>query len=487
MSGLRARSALSAALLLPLLLLVSCPTPGKETNDATDYYENLKLGSARNIARFNDNFIYSIISPQPAIKPQANSAPTTLYSVSLGSSAGTAPSIGAPTLDLNQGISRGGNAAALPFGAGQRNLDLVLRETENDLLASRASQYSRYPKGMNPAAPPSPVVDVTEWTGIHIAVTGGTITATCRAISAHAIFYVENTYSVSNLAAYATAFETIVTQNQAHFGTENDTDGNGKVIILFAHELALINGLLGYFYGVDKFPYDASLNPNSNEGDIFYMTTASYSTEIIMGTLAHEYQHMIYFDEHYDRGVTSTYSWLNEALSQAAEYYNGYLANHLAWINDFLDGGYAGLSLTHWTSGNYGYGAIFIRYLVDRFGDNAIRNMCATNLSGVAAVEAATGQDFNTLFNDFTRALVMSGSGDTTDARYNFSTLDLKALQPSGSRHGLLPVNPAGTAGMTLSGSLSAYQIILTSWTGPFGSMTLSGDSLRGTAFGILY
>ena len=80
---------------------------------------------------------------------------------------------------------------------------------------------------------------------------------------------------------------------------------------------------MGYFYSVDKYP--KATYTQSNEGDIFYMTTdAGYQGDIVNGTLAHEFQHMIYFDQHYNRGVTSTYTWLNEALSQAAEYYTGY-------------------------------------------------------------------------------------------------------------------------------------------------------------------
>lgn len=161
-----------------------------------------------------------------------------------------------------------------------------------------------------------------------------------------------------------------------------------------------------------------------------FATHIGYQGNIVKGTLAHEFQHMIYFDEHYNQGVIFTYTWLNEALSQAAEYYNSYFKNHLDWIKyDFLlnDNWYA-LSLTHWTRDNYGYGSIFIRYLIYRFGNTAIKNMCSTNLVGITTVEAATGTDFNTLFNDFTIALVMSGTGDSIDQKYNFTTLNLQSL-----------------------------------------------------------
>lgn len=374
-----------------------------------------------------------------------------------------------------------------PYSKEQRELDTFLRNKENEVLGSKALQLPEYyAKAGIVKAPPYPINVGTTWNNVYIVLTGTTISTTCRYISNTAYFFVDNRdypspISDSLLASYGSAFDTIHGINNTKFGSENDTDGNGKVIIVFSRELS--GGLLGYFYAIDKYP--KSTYPNSNEGDIFYVTSEStYQGNIIKGTLAHEHQHMIYFDQHYNRGVTSTYSWLNEALSQAAEYYTGYTDNHLAWIRNYLKS-WAGLSLTHWTSSNYGYGAIFIRYLIDRFGDTAIKNMCSTDKVGIAAVEAATGVDFNELFNDFTRAIVMSGTGDSSDPKYNFKTLDLKAVQPEG-RGGLLPggLFVSGYCAINFSG-FYAYRIWFLEWTGTFGTMQLRSSSVKGTAFGL--
>ncbi|MCE5256178.1 MAG: hypothetical protein LLF89_04945, partial [Spirochaetaceae bacterium] len=233
--------------------------------------------------------------------------------------------------------------------------------------------------------------------------------------------------------------------------------------------------------------YSSTTYSDSNEGDIFYMTTdTAYQGNIIKGTLAHEFQHMIYFDQHYNLGTTSSYTWLNEALSQAAEYYNGYTDNHLAWIESFLGNDWPGLSLTYWTSSNYGYGAIFIRYLIDQYGDTAIKNMCSTDKIGIAAVEAATGASFNTIFTNFTRALVMSGTGDSSDSRFNFTTLDLRSIQSTG-RGGLLPYTTTLVAGNNYNGSLYPYEIAFNKWSGSFGTIKLTGTNFYGTAFGLTY
>ena len=394
------------------------------------------------------------------------------------------PSMAAP--GLNEASLSKTKDEPMVFKQAQAQTDLFMRETENMLLSGRAPQVSKRPPGIDAAAP-SPIEVGTAWTGVYIVINGTTINATCQYISDNAYFFVDDrdTAAMSPyLASYGTAFDAIADVNHADFGTENDVDSNGKVIIVFSEELT--GGLLGYFYAADKYP--KATYATSNEGDIFYITTdVWYQGEIANGTLAHEFQHMIYFDEHYDRGVTSTFSWLNEALSQAAEYYNGYTDNHLSWIWSFLNnGGYSGagpLSLTHWTSSNYGYGAIWIRYIIDRFGVAVIRNMCATDLVGIAAVEDATGMDFNTLFLDFSRAIVMDGTGDSANPIYGFASLDLAAVQPQG-RGGFQTVGYY-EASRVYSADIRAYTLNLLKLNGIFDTMNLSGADIYGTAFGL--
>jgi hypothetical protein len=463
---------------ITILFLIGCSTPGPSEPQP---FKALGGSTAVDISDFNDDTIYTIIVPEPAGKPESDGAPSTTYNyiLSSGSKLSLSPpsSMNEGTSDENCTVQQNG-----VYSPAQTNLDLFLRQTENQVLSNKARQLSRIPPGIVGAAP-FPISVGTTWNGVQIVATGNTINTTCRAISNHAYFFVDNRDTVamsSYLAGYATTFDAIYDVNHARFGTENDTDGNGKVIIVFTEELT--GGILGYFFSHDK--YSSGVYADSNEGDIFYITTdAIYQGNIVNGTLAHEFQHMIYFDEHYNHGVTLTYAWLNEALSQAAEYYNGYLDNHHAWIAYFLEEHWAGLSLTHWTSSNYGYGAVWIRYVRDRCGNTAIRNMCSTGLIGIAAVENATGMDFNTLFNDFTRALVMSGTGDSDSSKYNFSTLDLQAVQPNG--RGGLTTSYLHTAGYSGSGGLFAYRIHFAEWTGEFGTITLTGTDIAGTAFGL--
>jgi uncharacterized repeat protein (TIGR02543 family) len=434
---------------------------------------------SRSVSSLNDAIKYSLLSFIPDIEAEGSGTPVTSKSYSLTSTTLIAPNRAAaaelPVLAAS--------SIAPVYGESKLQADEEMRAIEERLLNQRHPQLDRTSrKDILPSAPATIAIG-TAWNGVQISMASTTIDTTCRHVSNHAYFFVDNrniTSLETSIASYAAAFDSIYHVNREKFGTENDVDGNGKIIIVITQ--AIPAPAIGYFAGGDKYP--KSIIPTSNEGDIFYMSSNA-SQSYLMGTLAHEFQHMIYFDEHYNRGATSSSAWLNEALSQAAEYYNDYQINHISWMNSFLLGGYKGLSLTYWTSSNYGYGAIFIRYLIDRFGDAAIRNMCATAKAGIDAVESATGTDFTTIFSDFSKALALSGTGVSSDPDLAFSSLNLATLQPTG-RRGLLPVEMFD-AGETASGSLYPYEIRFDKWVGSLDTMTLAGTELEGTMLGLSY
>jgi len=484
------RTALIPGVILLLFLISACGEDKKSAGIThydpvnTTYARSIGGGTATDISAFNGKSIYALLSYMPADKTESDYPPATSSDWILTSTIFGSSSIAASEIEnILNGINYNSLSESKVYSSAQTGLDIKLRKIENDLLAGRVSQLSKK-SGINASSATYAVGD--DRSNITIALTSATITAQCRVISAHAYFFVDkrdlaSTYvSDSVLNDYAAKFETIYALNHSKFGTENDTDSNGKVIIVFTEEIK--SPYLGYFYAKDKFPKTSYTD--SNEGDIFYMTVDPVLSDTICATLAHEFQHMIYFDQHHNRGVTNTYSWLNEALSQAAEYYSTYTTNHLNWINNFLSGGWYGLSLTCWTGGNYGYGAIFIRYLIDQYGDLAIKNMCSTDKIGIAAVEYATGTDFNTIFYNFTIALAVSGTGDSADPKFNFKTLNLQSVQSS-ERTGLLPHPTILNAGSGLTSWNYPYEIFLVNGSGAFGKIKLSGTDIIGTAFGL--
>jgi hypothetical protein len=364
---------------------------------------------------------------------------------------------------------------------GQIRIDKKMRDLENTFLSQRLRQATSAQKAA------APTIDVgTPWSDIWVIDTSTTaynfvtINATCKRVTSSAYIFVDDSvaarFSDSLLDQYVVGWNNIYPTNQAKFGNENDVDGNGKVIILFSGKIT--GGVLGYFYSGDKYA-----GTNSNVADIFYVTadtTYINNTNTILGTLAHEFQHMIYFDNHYNRGVTGAYTWLNEGLSMLAEYHNGYTNNSYDWMQYFLQMP-EGASLTCW-SGHYGATGLFVRYLYEQYGDAAIKKMVQTDKIGIAAVEAATGKDFNQVYKDWTWALFLSNTGYTSNGKYNFRTLNLQQMVTGASRTGLQPysINTPGYSWYYLP-----YQLVFDQLTELNANSTVKGTGTywKGTVF----
>jgi hypothetical protein len=371
--------------------------------------------------------------------------------------------------------------------------DKKMRELENTFLSKKLRQATSAPK----AAQPSIIGVGTVWPGLWVLDTTTDnfvlITAICQKVTDSAYIFVEDSvtsrFPDSLLNQYVTGWNSIYPTNHSKFGNENDVDNNNKVVIVFTGKVT--GGALGYFFAGDKYSEaEMPAGYHSNQSDILYVTadtTYINNPNTILGTLAHEFQHMIYFDNHYNKGATNTYTWLNEGLSMLAEYYNGYANkdtdNSILWMKDFLMFPEA-YSLTCWT-GDYGATGLFVRYLYEQYGDTAIKKLVQTDKIGIAAVEAATGKDFNQVYKDWTWALFLSNTGHTSNAKYNYRTLNLQQMVTTG-RKGLQPyyelIVPPG-----YSWYYYPYQLAFDQFTGLNANSTLKGTGTywKGTVFAV--
>ncbi len=347
---------------------------------------------------------------------------------------------------VNEILSGGENTECV------QSFDTELRLTEQDILEGKWAQNSN-----NSKAPPNPIIVGTIWNKVKIIDPSSTntnnsryveISTTCRAVTQNAYFFVENQYYSpalqTRLNGYASKIEAIIANNIKYFNSVNDTDANGKIIIVFTEKFR--ENVLGYFNSIDKYKTTTSSGfVNSNEGDIIYVSCADQGSNTdlyVLSTIAHELQHMTLFDSRYNMGASAADLWLNEALSQIAEYYSGYEAKQLADIKTLLASGgaqnYSGgklgpVSLTWWNSSaynNYPMGALFSRYLREQYGMGTIKRIYKTPYAGIRLVEEVTGEDFNTVFDNFAACIVLSGTGVTNDSRYNFKTLNLQQINP---------------------------------------------------------
>lgn len=145
------------------------------------------------------------------------------------------------------------------------------------------------------------------------------------------------------------------------------------------------------------------------------------------GTFAHEYQHLLHDDLDSDEE-----NWINEGMSDFAEYITGYTdLNNNAHIDAFLAHPYN--SLVAW--GDQGdleiltdYGAAYLMqlYLHQEFGRGFIRDLAFHQANGIESVEAVlkahrTGRTFAEVYRDWTLALLINGK--TAGGRYTIEGL----------------------------------------------------------------
>lgn len=243
----------------------------------------------------------------------------------------------------------------------------------------------------------------------------------CRKITENSIFYTEkNAAAVTDehLDYLASELEEKLPLMREKFGYENDIDGNGKLIYVIAN---MGEDIFGYFYAIDKYADESG----SNNGDILYINALYFSPfeeyKIdLAATLVHEFQHMAFFDTLVNRGETQTAAvWINEGLSMLAEFFCGYAEPHESYITGTLYNQGVSLIEDDGDSVDYGLSLLFMRYLQERFGESFIKGIYSSSQTGTASVEEAVGVDFNTLFEDFVKMILLTGRNMTTDSRYD--------------------------------------------------------------------
>ena len=202
-------------------------------------------------------------------------------------------------------------------------------------------------------------------------------------------------------------------------------DGDGKFAILISPWLGKLEGgktsLGGFVRGSD---FQASVKqPFGNRADVLYLNANLRPGPHLRTLLAHEFAHAICFSERLPsesrpRGLATEEDWLNEAIAHLAENLHG-----TGWTNlddrvsRFLDAtdrsplvvpNYFADGL--WRDpGCRGATYLFLRWVVDQFGEDVLSRLIHNPNLGRRNLETATGVSFAELFRRWTVALATAG------------------------------------------------------------------------------
>jgi hypothetical protein len=189
-------------------------------------------------------------------------------------------------------------------------------------------------------------------------------------------------FTTDDYVSFGTTFDTLVNPLDVQaFGQPNDIDGNGKILILFTKEVNKLTprgsfGFVGgFFFERDLFPTSDTPQffgcKGSNVGEMFYVLVpdpnAVFSDKRTkddvlsntIGTLAHEYQHLINASRRLYTNNVNTFEtvWLNEGLSHIAE--------ELAYYRESRNAPRQNIGITQLAPDS---GRIFNQYEADNFG-----------------------------------------------------------------------------------------------------------------------
>lgn len=337
----------------------------------------------------------------------------------------------------NPDAGRPGLAAPLPSPSPQPTLALMQRLAQNpmpprDYVALAASLRS--PDEEAPSAgdeAPLPLALGAQrrfWLGEVGGVSIAQITATLRLVTEHVEMWVEEGALVEQeaLDRSARVFEERIYPTLFHLvggAWPSGAGGVSRLVVLNAR----FDGAAGYFASANQYPRWA--HPYSNACPMVAMNIGAVfpGTADYDAVLAHEYQHLLHW--HRDRNEDA---WLNEGCSELAEELCGF-----PWPRGAVEA-FARRSdtqLTTWpededeVAAHYGAAYLFLRYFLERFGLDGLRELVAEPANGAAAVDAVLARrgealTFDDLWADWLVANLLDDP-DVGDGRFGYRNLNV--------------------------------------------------------------
>lgn len=218
------------------------------------------------------------------------------------------------------------------------------------------------------------------------------------------------------------------------FGSEwkPGIDGDNRVTVLI-HPMKKNRG--GYFRTGDE--YSKFTVTTSNKREMVYLSSGYITSSLNKSFLAHEFMHLITFNQKNRIQSAEEETWLNEARAEAASTLLGYDSEYKGSnlqqrVNEFLNN--PSDSITGWQGSSADYGALnlFTQYLVDHYGVEVLSDSLQSPETGIASINSALRkngfqEDFSQVFIDWTVAVLVNDCD--LGNRYCYKNPDLKNLR----------------------------------------------------------
>jgi hypothetical protein len=282
------------------------------------------------------------------------------------------------------------------------------------------------------------------------------ITATLRYTGTKCLVYSDNdtlatgNFSQANINEFGQKYDnSIEATNVSYFGPYSDVDGNGKLIMLVTPVVnRLDEGCLpqcscgfiaGFFNPRDLYASPPVPAGTTNHAEIIYLLAADPTgvwdcqfpvTETAsenLGTIPHEHEHLTSFSWRiFHEGGTTQVTWLEEGMAHMAEDLNGDNSSNIARGKLYrADPGAVSLEDNTAPLGQRGGIYLMLRLLADRYGTGVLKQIVQSNCTGRACIQSVTGSTFSDVLAEFLAAQYLSGTSITSDARYNYTSIDL--------------------------------------------------------------
>jgi hypothetical protein len=305
-------------------------------------------------------------------------------------------------------------------------------------------------------------------------------TGRVAAVTTHAVVVADAAnpagFSDAEYQSFGITFDTLVyALDTANFGGPTDIDENGRVVLFFTHAVNEIGaGVLGYYYGRDLLPKVGPLGscPGSNVSEIMYLLvpdvqySKSYVLTNTVGTVAHEFQHMINAGRRLYINTSAAPTeerWLNEGLSHVAEElmfyrvsglkprqnlgleistaqysltYRSYQYNNFSRLNQYLlaPGSQSPIGIDDNDDDFATRGAIwsYLRYTADqRFSADEASfwfKLVNSNVTGLNNLYEVVGTDARLLMRDWTLTIFLDDLVPGMNAKYQQPSWNLRVV-----------------------------------------------------------